>query len=71
MQKVPKKQGFASTIPDNGVENAKTKTEVIREAGFTPKQVEWYQTPLSRTKQKQKPLLFRQKNLQRLHTKTQ
>ena len=44
MQKVPKKQGFASTIPDSGVENAKTKTETIKEAGFTPKQVERFQT---------------------------
>lgn len=44
MEKVPKKQGFASTIRDNTVANAPTKTVVIREAGFTPKQVERFQT---------------------------
>lgn len=44
MEKVPKKQGFASTIRDSAVANAPTKTEVIQETGFTPKQVERFQT---------------------------
>lgn len=44
MEKVPKRQGFASTIRDSGGANAETKSEVIREAGFSPKQVERFQT---------------------------
>lgn len=43
MEKVPKKQGFASAIRDTGVANVETKTEVIEAAGFTPKQVERFQ----------------------------
>ena len=48
MAQVPKRQGFASTIHDSGVANA-TKTEVIKDAGFTPKQAERFQT-LARNK---------------------
>lgn len=40
MAKVPKRQGFASAIRDTTVANAETKHDVIREAGFTPKQKE-------------------------------
>ena len=36
MERVPKKQGFASTIRDSAVANAPTKTKVIREAGHHP-----------------------------------
>ena len=44
MAQVPKAQGFASTIRDNGVANVQTKTSVIERAGFTPKQVERFET---------------------------
>ena len=44
MAKVPKKQGFASTIRDTAVSNVQTKEDVIRDAGFTPKQVQRFQT---------------------------
>lgn len=44
MAKVPKKQGFASAIRDSGVANAETKTEIIEKAGFTPKQVQRFET---------------------------
>jgi hypothetical protein len=44
MAKVPKKQGFASTICDTDVANVETKQDVIRNAGFTPKQVQRFQT---------------------------
>lgn len=41
---VPKKQGFASAIRDSGVANVETKTEIIEKAGFTPKQVQRFET---------------------------
>lgn len=44
MAKVPKKQGFASAIRDSGVANVETKTEIIEKAGFTPKQVQRFET---------------------------
>lgn len=44
MAKVPKKQGFASAIRDTDVANVQTKQDVIRDAGFTPKQVQRFQT---------------------------
>ena len=44
MAKVPKRQGFASAIRDNGVANAETKETVIERAGFTPKQVQRFET---------------------------
>ena len=42
MAKVPKKQGFASTIQDSAVQN--TKTETIEAAGLNVKQVQRFQT---------------------------
>ena len=44
MANVPKKQGFASAICDSTVANVETKSDVIRDAGFTPKQVQRFQT---------------------------
>lgn len=44
MARVPKKQGFASAICDTDVANVETKQDVIRNAGFTPKQVQRFQT---------------------------
>ena len=44
MAKVPKKQGFASAICDSGVANVETKQAVIERAGFTPKQVQRFET---------------------------
>lgn len=44
MARVPKKQGFASVIHDTDVANVETKQDVIRNAGFTPKQVQRFQT---------------------------
>ena len=44
MARVPKKQGFASAIRDSGVANAETKTAIIEKAGFTPKQVQRFET---------------------------
>lgn len=45
MAKVPKNQvGRPSKNIDTDVENLPTKSEVIQEAGFTPKQVERFQT---------------------------
>lgn len=44
MAKVPKRQGFASAIRDSGVANADTKEAVIEQAGFTPKQVQRFET---------------------------
>lgn len=45
MAKVPKatKDNARKQI-DSGVDLIKPKAEVIREAGFTPKQVEWFRT---------------------------
>lgn len=45
MAKVPKNLvGRPSKIIDTAVDNLPTKAEVIRDAGFTPKQVERFQT---------------------------
>lgn len=44
MAKVPKKQGFASTIRDTDVANVQTKQDVIRDAGLTSRQVQRFQT---------------------------
>ena len=48
MAQVPKatkgNQYTGKMVPDSGVGDQKSKTEVIKEAGFTPKQVERFQT---------------------------
>lgn len=44
MKQVPKKQGFASAICDTAVANVETKQKVIEQAGFTPKQVQRFET---------------------------
>ena len=41
--KIPKAQGFASSIRDITVANAKNKTEEIKEAGITPKQAQRFE----------------------------
>lgn len=40
---IPKAQGFASTIRDNDVPNAKTKTETIKEMGYGEREAKDYQ----------------------------
>lgn len=40
---IPKAQGFASTIRDNDVPNAKTKTETIKEMGYGAREAKDYQ----------------------------
>ena len=44
MAKVPKASGRPSKKIDSGVENKKTKADAIKDAGFTQKQVERFQT---------------------------
>ena len=44
MRDVPKKQGFASTIRDTAVANVETKQSIVEKAGFTPKQVQRFET---------------------------
>lgn len=43
LQAIPKAQGFASTIRDNDVQNAKTKTETIKEMGYGEREAKDYQ----------------------------
>ena len=40
---IPKAQGFASTIRDNGVQNVKTKTETIKDMGYGEREAKDYQ----------------------------
>ena len=40
---IPKAQGFASTIQDNGVQNVKTKTEAVKEMGYSEREAKDYQ----------------------------
>jgi len=41
MMALPKRQGFASTISDSGVQN--TKTQAIEQAGFSYKQAQRFE----------------------------
>lgn len=41
---IPKAQGFASTIRDNGEPNVKTKTETVKEMGYSEREAKDYQT---------------------------
>ena len=43
LQAIPKAQGFASTIRDNDVQNAKTKTETIKDMGYGEREAKDYQ----------------------------